>query len=165
MRWIYLCDTSPAASALHLPQYNLNGLGWNARTIPGIDPSPLRRRKFSDDGDVTDSTRHSAGNDIDADSDNEWCISDCWLITMLMMISDLFVKFKIEKFNFKESFGYHLCTIAMQCQCLQKRQNNMVNIVKLRFWFHLQNIQKRPIWTETQHFSNCNWELNEFVAH
>lgn len=67
---------------VQLFQYNLNGLGWNARTIPGNEPSPLCRRIFSEDGDVTDNTKHSAGKDIDADSDNDVLISDCWLITI-----------------------------------------------------------------------------------
>lgn len=68
---------------LRQAQYSLNGLGWKARTIPGTEASPLSRRLYSEDGDVTDSTRHSAGNDIDADSDNDAFIFDCWLITLL----------------------------------------------------------------------------------
>lgn len=59
-------------------QYRLNGLGWNARTIPWGESSPLSRRIFiSGDDDVTDITRHSAGKDIDADSDIVDRKSDC----------------------------------------------------------------------------------------
>lgn len=56
---------------LHL-QYSRNGRGWNARMMPaGAEFSLLLRndRKLVVDLDVTDITRHSAGNDIEADSD------------------------------------------------------------------------------------------------
>lgn len=128
----YSREQTKLVSVLLMIQYNRNGRGWTARRTPGIGSSLLNRRSFNDEADITDSTKHSAGNDIDADNDSDPLMPGCWFPRNYYFVISIWIKLNSISI-FAVSIWQWLVVIANtfneleNCKNVTKQKSNQFN--------------------------------------